>query len=155
MFHLNLGCSPGRLGVLIAHDHENSLSYGGRGIKCGPCQTHSVSSEPLPHTAFLLSLHSPGSPKRGGDNKGRLGRKFSSTVSLHKAEVTSENQTFHPRKLTPCLYTLVRSLSRPLFAMTPAMVQLGMQTSSGSGVSYVNELLRAQTTPAELVKPQQ
>lgn len=155
MFHLNLGSSPGRLGMLIACDHESSLSYGGRGVKCMPCQTHSVSSEPLPHTAFLLSLHSPGSAERGKDNKGRLGRKFSSPISLHKAEVTSENQTYHPRKHNPCLYILVRFLSRPLFATTPSMVQLGIQTSSGSGVSCVNKLLRAQTTPAELLKSQQ
>lgn len=125
MFHLSLGSSPGRLRVFIARDHESSLSYGGHGIKYGPCQTHSVSSEPLLHTVFLLSLHSPGSTDGGRENKGRLGRKFSSSISLHKAEVISENQTFHPRKHTPCLYTLVWSLSKPLFAMTPAMVQMG------------------------------
>lgn len=155
MFNLDLSSSPGKPGVLIAHDHESSLSYGGRGIQCSPCQAHSVSSEPLPRTAFLLSLHSPGSAERRGDNKGRLGRKFSSPISLHKAEVTCENQIFHPRKHTPCLSILVRSLPKTLLTTTSSRGPTGVADQSGSGVFCVNILFRAQTIPSELLKPQQ
>ena len=131
MFNLDLGSNPGKPGVFIARDHESSLSYGGRGIQCLRCQTHSVSSEPLPRTAFVLSCFPPilQVQQRGETTKKGWGGGILFPPLFHKAEVTRENQIFHPRKHTPCLSTFVRSLPRTLLTTTPAMVLLGTRTS--------------------------